>query len=152
MEVYGHRTGVDVVGIGNATGSCMIRIVCGFFRTDLLLLIRTRMEMICRPAADRLVEAAHSCGPVTIYAQKTRIVFMVRVRFAGVMTRKRWLYFSLWLTRKIEHSRLHKVDVYGPRSYGHQFRLSDPAEIDERLEALICEAYRVGRQEHLDAR
>lgn len=29
------------------------------------------------------------CGPVTVYAQKTRIVFMVRVRFAGVTVRKR---------------------------------------------------------------
>ena len=53
---------------------------------------------------------------------------------------------------RIEHPRLHKGNVCGPRSSGHQFKLSDPDEIDERLEALICEAYRAGRQEHLHAR
>ncbi|MDX1378834.1 MAG: hypothetical protein R3307_08300, partial [Anaerolineales bacterium] len=78
-----------------------------------------------------------------------RIVFMVRVRFGGVITRKRWLYFSLWLTGQIEHPRLSRVDEYGPASYGHQFKLTRPAPIDAALKSLICEAYEVGRQEHL---
>ncbi len=98
---------------------------------------------------DQLVAAAQDCGPVTVYAQKTRIVFMVRVRFGGVITRKNWLYFSLWLTRRVEHPQLHKVEVFGPRSFGLRFRLGHPDEIDDALRALICEAYAVGRQEHL---
>ena len=35
-----------------------------------------------RAVFDRLVELISANGPVTVYAQKTRIVCMVRVRFA----------------------------------------------------------------------
>ena len=107
----------------------------------------------CRPEVrktfDHLVRIAGGCGPLTVYPQKTRIVFMDRVRFGGVITRKRWLIFSLWLTRQITHPRLQRTETYGPRSFGHMFKLSHPDEIDDDLEALICEGYRVGRQEHL---
>jgi hypothetical protein len=102
-----------------------------------------------RETFDRLVAAVADCGPVTVYAQKTRIVFMVRVRFGGVIARRRWLYFSLWLTRRIDHPRLDRVDEYGPNSFGHRFRLSHPHEVDSDLTSIICEAYLVGRQDHL---
>lgn len=65
------------------------------------------------------------------------------------MTRKNWLYFSLWLTRQVNHPTLHRVESYGPASFGHSFRLESPEELDEPLKELICESYRVGRQEHL---
>ena len=106
-------------------------------------------EPIVRETFDKLVEVAQTCGPLTIYAQKTRIVFMVRVRFGGVITRKRWPYLALWLTRTIEHPRLRRVEIFGPSSYGHHFRLAGLDEVDHELESLICEAYAVGRQEHL---
>lgn len=48
-----------------------------------------------RRTSDRLVELAQACGPVTVYPQKTRIVFMVRVRFGGVTTARRWLNLAL---------------------------------------------------------
>ncbi len=86
---------------------------------------------------------------MTVYAQKTHIVFMVRFRFGGVVTRKRWLHFSLWLTRRIDHPRLDRTDIFGPASFGHRFRLARPQEVDTRLHSLICEAYQVGRQDHL---
>jgi hypothetical protein len=96
-----------------------------------------------------LVEAAKECGSLTVYAQKTRVVFMVRVRFGGVVVRKHWLNLALWLTRRIEHPKLDRVETFGPGSYGHRFRLTDPHEVDAELRTLICEAYAVGRQEHL---
>jgi len=34
---------------------------------------------------DRWLSAARECGRVTAYAQKTRIIIMARVRFAGVV-------------------------------------------------------------------
>ncbi len=107
------------------------------------------------PAVRRIfrdwVALARSCGPVTVYAQKTRIVIMVRVRFAGAVTHPHWLDVSLWLTRKAEHPRLRRVEKYGPASYGHFFRLAEPGQIDRPLAVLMGEAYRVGRQEHLAA-
>jgi hypothetical protein len=103
-----------------------------------------------RAIFDKLVEIARKLGPLTVYAQKTRIVFMVRVRFGGVITRKNWLFFSLWLTRPIEHPKLNQTEIFGPNSYGHQFQLSRPEDIDKALADFIKEGYLVGSQEHLN--
>jgi hypothetical protein len=104
---------------------------------------------LLRPTFDRLVEIANRCGYVTVYAQKTRIVFMVRVRFAGVVVRKHSLDWALWLTQRINHPLLQRTEVFGAHSFGLHFRLTKPEDIDDQLEALICEAYKTGKQEHL---
>jgi hypothetical protein len=106
-------------------------------------------DAILRETFNRLVEITGQYGPVTVYAQKTRIVFMVQVRFANLVVRKHWLDFGLWLTRRVEHPLLRKTAVFGPNSFGLGFRLSRPEEIDPALEALIAEAYKTGRREHL---
>ncbi len=98
------------------------------------------------------VALARSCGPVTVYPQKTRIVIMVRVRFAGAVTHRHWLDVSLWLTRRAAHPALTRVEQYGSDSFGHSFRLREPGQIDRELSSLMREAYAVGRQEHLAAR
>jgi hypothetical protein len=49
------------------------------------------------------VAVARASGPVTVYAQKTRIVIQARVRFAGAVVRQRWLDAALWLKRRIAH-------------------------------------------------
>jgi hypothetical protein len=94
-----------------------------------------------RDAFDRFVALAESCGPVTVYAQKTRIVIQARVRFAGAIVRKRWLDVSLWLWRRVDHPRLVKVESFGNLGYGHQFRLHEPADVDKALAKLVREAY-----------
>ena len=88
-------------------------------------------------------------GPVTVDAQKTRIDFMVRVRFASVVVRKGSLDFALWLTRRVDHPRRGRVEVFSPRIYYTHFALTTPEDIDRELEALVREAYRTGRQEPL---
>jgi hypothetical protein len=103
-----------------------------------------------REIFDRLVEITRQCGPVTVYAQKTRIVFMVQVRFASVRVQKSWLVCGLWLTHRVEHPLLVKTEVFGPNSFGLGFRLSQPKDIDPTLEAWIAEAYKTGRREHLN--
>lgn len=106
-------------------------------------------EPALRRTFDRLVATVRRCGPVTVYAQKSRIVFMVRVRFGGVVVKKHSIDFALWLTRRIEHPRLVKTETFGARSYGAHFRLTRPEDVDRALEGLIREAYKTGRQEHL---
>ena len=44
-----------------------------------------------RRTFDRFVRLAKACGPVTVYAQKTRIVLQARVRFAGAVVRSGWV-------------------------------------------------------------
>jgi Domain of unknown function (DUF5655) len=94
----------------------------------------------------RLVSRTRRLGPLTVYAQKTRIVFMVRVRFASVVVRKRSLDFALWLTRRIDHPRRRRVEVLGRRIFYTHFSLASPEDIDSELESLVSEAYRTGRQ------
>jgi hypothetical protein len=91
--------------------------------------------------------AARDCGPVTAYAQKTRIVFQVRVRFAGAVVHGTWLDGSLWLKRRADHPRLYRVENFGRLGYGHHFRLERVGDIDRALRSLMREAYAVGAQQ-----
>ena len=102
-----------------------------------------------RRTFDRLVTVARQSGPVTVYAQKSRIVFMVLVRFGGVTVKKQSLDFALWLTRCVAHPLLGRTEVFGPRSFGAHFRLRDPEDVDAALGGLIREACRTGLREHL---
>ncbi|HVT58638.1 MAG TPA: DUF5655 domain-containing protein [Thermoanaerobaculia bacterium] len=96
---------------------------------------------------DRFVAVARSCGPVTVYAQKTRIVLQVRVRFASAVVHREWLDAGMWLKRRAEHPRLHRVEDFGRLGFGLHFRLREPGDVDEALTELIREAYRIGQQE-----
>ncbi|MDH3206023.1 MAG: DUF5655 domain-containing protein [Gemmatimonadota bacterium] len=102
-----------------------------------------------RATFDRFLEAVNACGPVTVIPQKTRIAIQAEVRFAGCVVRKQWLLVHLWLTRRTEHRLLQRVEAYGPRSFGHRFRLDEADDVDEALCILVREAYRVGLREHL---
>ena len=105
-----------------------------------------------RALFNRFRAVIQMCGPVTVYAQKTRIVFQTRARFAGCVTRKDWLDCGLWLKRRVEHPRFRKIESILDRDYIHHFRLTKLEDLDdEYLVAFIREAYAVGRQEPLPA-
>ena len=74
---------------------------------------------------------ARACGPVTVYAEKTRIVFQARVRFAGAIVHNDWLDAALWLRRRVEHRCLHRVESFGRLGYGIHFRLATSTDIDK---------------------
>ena len=101
---------------------------------------------ILRDLFRRFRALVRSCGPVTVYAQKTLIVFQARARFTGVVVRRSWLEGAVWLKRRLELPRFHRIERIPPRDYVHHFRLRDPADLDAELTALVREAYRVGRQ------
>jgi len=102
-----------------------------------------------RETFDAYAALARSCGPITVYAQKTRIVIQARVRFAGVAVRKQWLDASMWLKRRAKHPRLMRVEDFGRLGFGHHFRLARWEDIDGDLGQLMREAYRIGEQEHI---
>ena len=102
-----------------------------------------------RETFDEFLRAVEACGPVVVIPQKTRIAIQARVRFAGCVVRRRWLLANLWLTRRATHPRLRRIDDFGPRALGHQFRLDAPTDVDSELGELVAEAYRVGMREHL---
>jgi len=110
----------------------------------------TGKDPIVRKVYERFLAAVRERGPVTVIPQKTRIVIMVRVRFAGGSTRKSWFRGSLWLTRPASHRCLLRAEKIMPNCYVHTFRLERPEDVDEDLKALLREAYAIGCQKHLE--
>ena len=107
-------------------------------------------EPIVRELFDRVANAVRSIGPVTILPEKTRIAFQVRMSFAQVTPRKRWLDGHVVLARRLEHPRFRKIETFSPRNHVHAFRLERLADIDRMFVAWMREAYAVGEQRHLD--
>lgn len=99
-----------------------------------------------RRAFDAYVRLARRCGPVTVYAQKTRIVIQARVRFAGAVIRSTYVDASIWLKYQAEHPLLVRVESFGRLGYGHHFRLQTPDDVDDDLGLLMRNAYLVGVQ------
>jgi hypothetical protein len=104
-------------------------------------------DPIVRELFDRFRALVRRCGPATVYAQKTRIVFMTRARFAGAKAGKRFLDVGFWLKRRAESPRVRRVEHLPPHDYIHHVRLVRPSDVDSELASLLREAYAVGRQE-----
>lgn len=97
----------------------------------------------------RYLAVIRAFGPVTVIPQKTRIVFQVRVRFAGAVVRLRGLECHLWLKRRASHPLIRRVEALLDRDFIHTFRLTDASQLDLALVALLRESYDVGCQRHL---
>jgi hypothetical protein len=106
-------------------------------------------EPVARATFERLLAAVRALGPVEVLPEKTRIALHVRMSFAAVMPRRRWLDGHLILARSIDHPRFRKVEVYSPRNVLHAFRLAGPREVDAEFTGWLAEAYAVGQQRHL---
>lgn len=106
-------------------------------------------QPVVRATFDAFLDAIERSGTVEVIPQKTRIAIQAKVRFAGCVVRKKWLFAHLWLTRVVEHPRLDRTERFGPASYGHRFRLESPDDVDGALRELVAESYRVGLREHL---
>ena len=96
---------------------------------------------------NRLQDIVRDCGPYSIVANKTRIGFMVRVRFAGVSAvSDRGMSLAFWLKEKIDHPRFRKVEHYGGSDYGYHIRITSLDQLDDQIREWLCMAYEVGCQ------
>ena len=102
-----------------------------------------------RALFDAVVDVVRAIGPVRVLPEKTRIAFQVRMSFAQVTPRQRWLDGHVVLARRLEHPRFRRVETFSPRNHLHAFRITGPHDIDDEFRAWLAEAYRVGAQEHL---
>jgi hypothetical protein len=109
-------------------------------------------DAVVRALFDAVAAAIARIGPVTVLPEKTRIAFQVRMSFAAVVPRRRWLDGHLVLARRVEHPRFRRVETFSPRNHLHVFRLERPEEVDAEFVAWLREAYAVGEQRHLDRR
>jgi Domain of unknown function (DUF5655) len=119
---------------------------CG--RHDLAHHFRGKAAAI-RALFEEVRRAIAACGPVTVLPEKTRIAFQVRMSFAQVSPRQRWLDGHVVLARRLPHPRFRRIDTISPRNHVHHFRLVTPGEIDAEFRGWLREAYAVGAQRHL---
>jgi len=102
-----------------------------------------------RALFDAFAEMLSAIGPVTVLPEKSRIAFQVRMSFAQVTPKSRWLDGHFVLARRVEHPLFQKVETISARNHVHHFRLSSAEDLTLEFKAFAAEAYAVGRQEHL---
>ena len=96
---------------------------------------------------DRLQGMVATCGPYSIVANKSRLEFMVRVRFAGMdAVSERGMSFSFWLKERIESPRFRKVEYYGRRDWGYHVRVTSIDDLNDEVQGWLCRSYEVGCQ------
>ena len=123
---------------------------CGRFRLEDLFASSEPRVLKIFQKFKRMVE---SCGPATMIPQKTRVVFMVRMRFAGATVRKTNLRIGLILERKLPPDpRIEKVETFGPFCHGYYFRIDRAAQLDRTMQRWIREARDSGIQKHFERR
>ena len=101
-----------------------------------------------RATFDRIVGVVTALGPVVVLPQRTRIALQVRMSFAAVMPRRRWLDGHLVLAEPIASPRFRSVQEFSAHNVLHAFRLSGPDEVDAEFAGWLELAYRVGEQRH----
>jgi len=120
-------------------------------RYDLAELFAGKPPFI-RQFFNRFRAMVESCGPVKVLPYRDKVGFMVRVRFAGAVPRRRWLDIGFWLPRRIDHPRFHKVETIYPNAHVHLLRVNEAEQLDAQVAAWVKQAYAVGCQEHLARR
>jgi hypothetical protein len=104
-----------------------------------------------RALFDAVVAEVRALGPVAVLPEKTRIAFQVRMSFAQLTPRRRWIDGHVVLARRLESPRFRSVQTFSPRNHLHTFRLASLADVDDEFRAWLAEAYLVGEQRHLDS-
>jgi hypothetical protein len=91
----------------------------------------------------------NATGRVTMIPQKTRVAFMVRVRFAGAYPRKSYLLCAFALPRRCTDKRIFKIEQYAPHFVGHFMRIDSEGQLDAQVQRWLNEAREVGTREAL---
>ena len=100
--------------------------------------------------ARKYVAILESLGDVQVIPQKTRLVCVARVRFAGLYPRKTGFQAAFALRRWLKHPRIAKTADYGPRWRGHFVDVRCEDDLDEQLRGWLQESHdTVGVQDDL---
>jgi len=91
--------------------------------------------------ARRYVDLLDSLGDVQVIPQKTRLVCVARVRFAGLYPRKNWFRAAFALRRWVRSPRIVKREDYGPRWRAHFVDIRSASDLDDELLAWLKESH-----------
>jgi hypothetical protein len=123
---------------------------CGHFSLDALF---PRSPAGVLAAARQYAKLLASLGDVQVLPQKTRLVAVARVRFAGLYPHKDHFFASFALHRWLASPRIVKTIDYGPRWRMHYVCVTSTADLDDELRAWLQESHDiVGLQADLAAR
>ena len=101
--------------------------------------------------ARKYVQMLRSLGDVQVIPQKTRLVCVARVRFAGLYPRKSGFRVAFALRRRLNSRRIVKTIDYGPRWQMHFVDVKSDEDLDKELRTWLQEAHdTVGLQDDLD--
>jgi hypothetical protein len=90
-------------------------------------------------------------GDVQVIPQKTRLVCVARVRFAGLYPRKSGFLVAFALRRRLDSKRIVKTTDYGPRWQGHFVAVKSDDDLDNELWTWLQESHdTVGLQDDLE--
>jgi hypothetical protein len=114
---------------------------CGRYSLKMLF---AKSEPNVRRLFRKLTRMVRSCGPSTMLPQKTRVVFMTRVRFVAVYPRKRALEIGIELSARHPHPHFHKIESYSRHVHGHYLRIENENQLDAQVKRWLRESYLVG--------
>lgn len=121
---------------------------CGHFTLEALF---ARSDPSVLNLARRFIETLSTLGDVQVLPQKTRLVCVARVRFAGLTPRKDHFVASFALHRWLRSPRVTRNEDYGPNWRIHSVRIRSADDLDDELKGWLQESHDlVGLQE--DAR
>jgi hypothetical protein len=114
---------------------------CGDYSVERFLAGKGERARQLFEAFDALVAR---CGPYEHAPAKTRVAFLVRMRFAAVnAVSDRGLRAHVCLPRRVESPRFSRVDVVG-KIWVHHFRVASREELDDEVLAWLRESYAMG--------
>src|SRR5262245_61656646 len=111
---------------------------CGKFTLDALF-AKSRPGVL--DIARSYVRMLQSLGDVQIIPQKTRLVCVARVRFAGLTPRKDHFVASFALHRWLKSPRVTRKQDYGPKWRAHFVPIRSVDDLDDQLKAWLQESH-----------
>jgi hypothetical protein len=111
---------------------------CGRFTLEDLF-VKAPPEVL--ELARRYVDLLHSLGDVQVLPQKTRLVCVARVRFAGLSPRKNGFRAAFALRRWVKSPRIVATADYGPKWRGHFVDIRSVDDLDDELRAWLQESH-----------
>lgn len=107
---------------------------------------------VIREIFECFLQALQDIGPVVVLPERTRIAFQVRMSFAQLTPRRKWVDGHLVLARAVSSPVFTRVESFSRLNHLHAFRLTQPSDVSVELRHWLREAYAVGEQKHLEAR
>ena len=91
--------------------------------------------------ARKYVDLLYSLGDVQVLPQKTRLVCVARVRFAGLSPGKHGFRAAFALRRWLQSPRVVKTTDYGPRWRVHFVDIKSADDLDDELRSWLQESH-----------